>query len=119
MYLTYEEYQTLGGTLASVAFERFELLARGHVDRLTHGRVASDTTVRPAVKALVFEIVLFLADTDRNARSGTKSSSNMSVSATFLSDYEIRVRIASLATSLLSEETTAEGIPLLYAGVAL
>lgn len=118
MYLTYADFQSRGGVLREPDFNRFEALARGHIDRLTHARVKADTTVRESVKSLTYELVLILADTDRNRRSGLKSSSNGGRSATYVSDYQLRALIGSKAVELLSGEETSDGIPLLYAGVS-
>lgn len=118
MYLTFADFQSRGGVLREPDFNRFEALARGHIDRLTHGRVQADTTVRESVKSLTYELVLLLSDTDKVRRSGMKSSSNGGRSAVYVSDFQFRAQIASLAAELLSNEKTSDGVPLLYAGVS-
>jgi hypothetical protein len=118
MYLTYADFQSRGGVLREPDFNRFEALARGHIDRLTHDRVKADTTVRDPVKSLTYELVLLLSDTDKARRSGMKSSSNGGRSAVYVSDFQFRAQIASLAATLLTGEVTADDVPLLYAGVS-
>lgn len=119
MYLTYADFQSRGGVLREPDFNRFEVLARGHIDRLTHDRVKADTTIRDPVKSLTFELVLRLSERDKVSRSGMKSSSNGGRSAVYVSDYEFRAQIASLAGLLLEGEVTADDYetPLMYAGV--
>jgi len=119
MYLTYAEYTARGGTLTSTAYTRFETNARMHVDRLTHNRISEETTVRDAVKNLMFELVEYLAANEESQRSGIKSFSNGSVSATYSTVQEQRGHIAQLASDYLSNEVTDDDdeIPLMYAGV--
>ncbi|MDO4547536.1 MAG: hypothetical protein Q4D04_05535 [Clostridia bacterium] len=116
MYLTYEQYQGMGGQLAQSAYERKEHRARGYVDRATHGRLKGEEDAREAVKRLMYELVEMDA-----ARAGTggrdvtsESNDGISVSYSEKDDYESR-RWA-LIEDYLSEEATAAGVPLLYAG---
>ena len=44
MYLTYEEYENMGGkTLEETAFEQFEFEARAHIDWWTFSRLQNET----------------------------------------------------------------------------
>lgn len=117
MYLTYSDYQTLGGTLDETAFDRFEAQAERHINRITHGRIESETTVRTAVKDLTFELVGSLAVASTISSGGMVSMSNDGVSATFRAPADSRKEINRLVADYLDREETADGIPLLYAGV--
>lgn len=118
-YLTFSEYTTMGGTLTETAFDRFEAQSVSHIDRLTHGRIMTETVVRDSVKNLTFELIGHLSETDSIARCGYKSFSNGSVSASYATAGELRAQIAGLAELYLSEEVTDDDyeIPLMYAGI--
>lgn len=118
-YLTYEDYQSMGGTLTNAAFSRFEFSAERHIDRLTHGRIVGEEPAREAVKKLMYEMIAYLATIDDVARSGVKSMSNKGMSASYVSAAERRAHITELAIDYLSDETTNDDYetPLLYAGV--
>ena len=118
MYLTYAEYTAKGGALASTAYTNYEAEARAHVDRLTHGRITAETTVRDAVKNLMFKLVEYISSIDGIETGGMKSFSNGSVSATYATPQETLAKIAQYATLYLANEVTLDTeIPLMYAGV--
>ena len=118
MYLTYAEYTARGGTLTSTAYTNYEAEARAHVDRLTHGRITAETTVRTAVKNLMFKLVEYISSIDGIEPGGMKSFSNGSVSATYATPQETRAKIAQYCNDYLTNEVTLDTeIPLMYAGV--
>jgi hypothetical protein len=60
MYLTFEEYQKLGGKLSEPLFTRAEMNARMLIDKLTQNRLQSykaDDPVWEQVKFLVLELI--------------------------------------------------------------
>lgn len=118
-YLTFAEYQARGGTLTEAAFNEIAPRAAGHITRLTHGRVMDETPVRANVSGLMFTLVGYLSDTESIARSGYKSFSNGSVSATYATTAEQRAQISAYAMDYLCDEVTDDDYetPLLYAGV--
>ena len=118
-YLTFAEYTARGGTLTEAAFNEVAPRAAGHITRLTHGRVIDETPVRANVSGLMFTLVGYLSDMDKINRSGYKSFSNGSVSATYGAAQDQRSQIAAYATDYLCDEVTTDGYetPLLYAGV--
>lgn len=118
-YLTFAEYHTLGGSCKEATFVRFEATARAHIDRLTHGRVKNETPTREAVKLLSADIIDLLSGSEKGAKSGMQSFSNGVLSATYLSDHQVRTRIAAMARTHLATEVTADGVSLLFAGVAV
>ena len=97
MYLTYEEYENMGGkTLEETAFEQFEFEARAHIDWWTFSRLQNETEYPEAVKRCMFKLINLLVDkqtamivdgqtTDTNnvTKAGITSESNDGVSATY------------------------------------
>ena len=118
-YLTFAEYTARGGTLTEAAFNQISPRAAGHITRLTHGRVADETPVRANVSGLMFTLIGYLSDMDGINRSGYKSFSNGSVSASYNTSQEQRAQIAAYAMDYLCDEVVSEtnDTPLLYAGV--
>ena len=116
-YLTYADYQSMGGTLAQAAFSVFSYEADRHIDRLTHNRVASETPVREAVKRLAFRVVEFQRNSNEAMTAGIKSASNSAVSVTYFTPKEVRNQIARFAMDYLAGEVTDTGVLLTYAGV--
>lgn len=60
MYLTYEEYQSMGGTLTETAFNDFEFEARAQVDWYTFNRLQKETEYPEAVKRCMYKIISYL-----------------------------------------------------------
>lgn len=128
MYLNYEEYVGMGGGALESAFPRFEAKARAHLDRITFGRLQNESPVRDSVKFCMFDLI--------NAVSGEESTgamaagreiasmSNDGVSVSFVSSgggsaRASAARYGAIVHSWLANETTASGVPLLYAGVSV
>ena len=118
-YLDYAAYTERGGTLTETAFNLIAPRAAGHITRLTHGRVIDEDPVRDNVSGLMFTLIGYLSDTESIARSGYKSFSNGSVSATYATTAEQRAQITAYAMDYLCDEVTDDDYetPLLYAGV--
>lgn len=57
MYLTYAEYQTMGGTLEEATFNDFELEAEVVVDWYTFNRLRNDTEYPERLKQCVYQLV--------------------------------------------------------------
>ena len=70
-YLTYAEYQSLGGTLAEVPFNVLELTARGIVNQRTLNRLINLETQINEVKVCMFELI-------NNMQASITSKSNIS-----------------------------------------
>ena len=58
-YLTYNEYQNMGGTLDEVAFNSLLLDVESKVNYLTNGRIAKLDTIPQAVKTLIYKLICF------------------------------------------------------------
>lgn len=81
MYLTYEEYQAMGGTLDETEFSGAEIYAETLLDSMTLGRIKNDKSMKPAdyekaIKASVFVIVNRVKDI-RAAFQASATGSNV------------------------------------------
>lgn len=57
MYLTYEEYQNMGGTLEETAFNDFEMEAEAIIDWYTFNRLQKDTTYPEKLKQCMYKLI--------------------------------------------------------------
>lgn len=58
MYLTYEEYQNMGGTLDETTFNDFEFEAETYIDWYTFNRLSKFEELPEAVKKCMYRIIL-------------------------------------------------------------
>lgn len=85
MYLTYFEYQEMGGALDNAAFERFAFRSESLINKYTYGRLINETDIPKAVKRVIFELVS-IAERQEQALSNkgaVTSYSNDGVSETY------------------------------------
>jgi hypothetical protein len=115
VYLDFNRYTEMGGTLGSAAYPMYYHRAQSVIDAITHGRVRGETPARPAVQYAVYALVeaLSAAGADGN---DVQSYSNDGVSVTY-AVKDMHTRLVDIATEYLRYETTASGVSLLYAGV--
>lgn len=127
-YLTYDEYEQMGGQLSEAAFSTLEFRASKALDALTHGRVMNEQPVRMAVKQAVYALISAMQMDDENASAyggrDVQSMSNDGVSVTFASGAQgaeaVRAQSArynNVLKAFLFGEVTEDGVPLIYAGV--
>lgn len=64
MYLTFQEYQNMGGTLDSTSYTMYEFEARSEIDWYTFGRLKYDTSIPEEVKMCMFVIIAELQKMD-------------------------------------------------------
>ena len=120
-YLTYEEYQEIGGTLDLTAFNRDIDRACGFIDANTQNRLQSVLEVSQRVKACVRDLVEYLASNIANGKTVTsKSQSAGGVSesesyATRTTD-EINAEMFNIVYDYLATEKDDFGTPLMYRG---
>ena len=57
MYLTYDEYSNMGGTLDEAAFNDFELEAESIIDWYTFNRLQKDTNYPDKLKQCVYRLI--------------------------------------------------------------
>lgn len=120
MYLEYADYQNMGGdeNMEESAFYRLEMRARKLIDRATHDRLLDEYPMRECVRLLMFDLIGEMRQMDASRGQVAQSMSNDGVSITYAAAkngaYE---RSMQLIGEYLFGETTASGVPLLYAGV--
>ena len=80
MYLTYVEYQEMGGTLDETAFNQLEFEARAKIDWWTFNRLQNEVEYTEAVKRCMFALIRLIKDkqdsmvTNAQAGDGTKQA---------------------------------------------
>lgn len=77
MYLTYDEYIDMGGTLEDeTAFEQLEFEARSIIDWWTFNRLRKQTTYPEAVKRCMFKLITLIQEKEIAMTPVTKGSSD-------------------------------------------
>ena len=120
-YLTYEEYQEIGGTLDLTAFNRNIDRACGFIDANTQNRLNGLKTASQRVKACVRDLVEYLASniaSGRTVTSKSQSAGNVSESESYATKTaeDIGNDMVDILRDYLASETDDCGTPLLYRG---
>lgn len=115
MFLSFEQYKSLGGTLDSAAFCIYGYEAEQRVNAQTHGRIKDCS--EPVARCIV-RVTDIIAKSDIT-NDKTTSFSNDGVSQSFANvsadDYEKKIN--DIIRDYLSCELDEDGTPLLYSGV--
>lgn len=123
MYLTYEEYAEMGGTVDAAIYPRFEMKARRLIDFETHNRLTGENPIRESVRYCMYELIQMLyADESAAGGSGREiaSISNDGVSVAYADAQNgagATGRYMNHIRTWLAGELSANGVALLYAGV--
>lgn len=132
MYLTYEEYLRMGGTIPEIDFEKFEFQAEAEINYATFSRLKNDEVIPVEVKRLVHYLIHLMEkkaaafSLGKNQSSDTAyitSQSNDGVSVSYNglepSDLITLCKTDSLNAirSYLDGVTNSVGHKLLYRGV--
>lgn len=94
MYLTYEEYQSMGGTLDSASYGNFEFEAEAIINWYTFSRLKNDTVIPEAVKRLMKYLIDLAQQKANLLAAGTNSSGSESSSAAIASQSNDGVSIS-------------------------
>lgn len=126
-YLTYQEYQGLGGTLAETPFNILELEARKNIDKYTTGKLmdldSQINEVKVCVYMLINEINSYNNLSVSNDGSKVITSENTDgYSVSYLTANESTLkanveRIKTIIKTYLAECRLEDGTPYLYVGV--
>ena len=81
MYLTYEEYVTLGGTLGDPEYYSYEFEAEALIDRVTFNRLKKEEEIPRAVKFCMLKLIETLVAQNKLMQSPTLSDGE-SISST-------------------------------------
>lgn len=117
-YLTYEEYQNIGGKLDLTAFELKITRVCGIVTNATHGRIEALRGIPKEVKCLCRDLVEYLCGAEENANIKNKSQSagGVSESLTYSEKEDHDKHINGLIYDYLASVTTKDGTSVLYRG---
>ena len=120
IYLTYDEYSTMGGICDLTAFNRNIDRACGIIDNATHNRIEGMTEVPQRARALCRDLIEYLVENNGIKVLTSKSQSAGGVSesesyATKTAD-DVYGDIQNMLYDYLGNETDDNGTPLLYRG---
>lgn len=73
MYLTYTEYQSMGGTLDETTFNDYYFQAKALIDYVTFNRLVADTTFPIELKYCVFRLIKLVQQQTDALSMGWKS----------------------------------------------
>lgn len=121
MYLTYEEYMAMGGTLEASAFLRAVPRACAIIDSATQKRCKQMHDVPEEIKYLTRDIVDYIsvscgASQQVASESQTQGGTSESVSYSVPTTDERTTHIDDLIYDYLHTVTNDNGTPLLYRG---
>ena len=121
IYLTYDEYSTMGGICDLTAFNRNIDRACGVIDNATHNRVDCMEEVPQRVKALCRDLVEYLARNDTTeiaVTSRSQSAGGVSESESYATKTadDVYSDIQNMIYDYLLNVTDDNGTPLLYRG---
>ena len=91
-YLSYNEYQELGGTLEEVPFNELEFECRRIVDSRTQNRLKEVEEIPEEVKMLEYKMIADLQgyyNSLQNAQKGIQSENTDGYSVTYISSTQI------------------------------
>jgi len=122
-YLTFEEYQSYGGTASETAFLMLEFRARKRIDRQTFDRVQNMAEVPEAVKLCMMSLMTI------DSKVGVEAQVENPVVTSFntdgysesygkaLSAEDADSSMSASIRSMLWGERDDNGVPLLYRGL--
>ena len=131
MYLTYEEYQNMGGTLDEPEFTQYERSARIQLDNYTYCRLKKDTEYPQEVKDCMFELIKLVQLKDHLINGGggeggepqieSQSNDGVSISYNILSAadaYKVtKQEVVNVINQCLFNVRNQAGHRLTYKGV--
>ena len=120
IYLTYDEYSTMGGILDLTAFNRNIDRACSIINNATHNRIEGMADVPQRAKALCRDLVEYLVEIngDKIVRSKSHSAGGLSESESYATKTadDIYGDIQNVLYDYLGNEKDDKGTPLLYRG---
>lgn len=113
MYLTYEEYQNMGGTLDETTFNDYRFEAEAKINWYTFNRLRHDTTFPEEVKRCVYQLIKLLQDMANASATDGQSENSAGVVAGITSQSNDGVSISyntlSAKDMLESAQAQVEG----------
>lgn len=121
-YITYSEYNSMGGVCDLTAFDRYIDRACGIIDVATHNRIEAMESVPRQAKAACRDLVEYLANnadtSEKTVASRSQSAGSVSESESYVAKSvdDMRNDVDNLLFDYLGSVTDDKGIPLLYRG---
>ena len=116
MYLSYADYQSLGGTLTNTAFTLLEFKARSLIDFYTQKRIQNMATVPEVVEKCMFELIGKL-DTESQTGGGMLTSESSGSYSYSVDIASVKLSMANTIRTYLTWQTDDNGVYLISAGV--
>ncbi len=123
-YLTFQEYEDMGGKLSEAEFTLYEFKARKRIDRLTASRVTMHMAVVPdAVKLCILSLIKIDSGAGAEAQIDKPTVTSFNTdgySESFgkaLGAEDAEASMTKIIRSMLWGEKDDRGVPLLYRGV--
>lgn len=120
IYLTYDEYSTMGGICDLTAFNRNIDRACGIIDNATHNRIECMAEVPQRAKALCRDLVEYLVENNgvKIVTSKSQSAGGVSESESYATKTadDVYGDIQNMVYDYLLNVTDDKGTPLLYRG---
>lgn len=133
MYLTYEEYLNMGGTLDEAAFDNYLIDSEMLIDWYTFNRLHGETEIPERVKQCVFKLISLAdmkskslvlgreVDGTGNASVSAQSNDGVSISYNTLSASQaldlIKLESGQIVKQYLNGVVNSVGRKLLYRGI--
>ena len=115
-YLTYSEYQEIGGKLQQMPFNLLEYRARQEIDRNTFNRFASINDYPQELKLCINDLINEIQNYNEIGNKASETVGSYSVTFNKPVTTEEQKVLNNIIKSYLSE-TKINGIPVLYCGV--
>lgn len=124
-YLTYEEYQKLGGTLEEMPFNILEFKAQNEVDKYTFGRLKELETQIQDTKMCIYDLISVFQKyqtINENQAKGLASESTDGYSVSYGTPSQEMTKsqneeIKSCVRQYLIDCKLEDGTPYMYCGV--
>lgn len=126
-YLTYQEYQDLGGTLGETPFNMLEIEARKDIDKYTTGKLMDLDSQINEVKICMYMLINEInsynnlsVSNDGSKVIASENTDGYSVSYLTANESTLKAnteRIKTIIKTYLSECRLENGTPYLYVGV--
>lgn len=116
-YLSYEDYQQLGGQLPEASFNLLEFKSRKQIDKYTFGRLIDGvpSEIKDDIDKAMYSLIEFNEGTDNQSKTNINSESIDGYSISYGNSTENDIKVKSTIETLLNG-LEKDGIPLLYGG---
>lgn len=115
-YLTYSEYQEIGGKLQQMPFNLLEYRARKEIDRNTFNRFTSINDYPQELKLCINDMINEIQNYNEIGNKASETVGNYSVNFNKPVTTEEQKTLNNIIKSYLSE-TKINDVPVLYCGV--